>query len=295
MQSTELVPDLLWTCRAETAGLVADFEAAPTCSGLFDIGAVAELLVLGDSIPEAEPLRQLVCGGASRWLRTDILEDLCFSRTELTYYVALLAYMAQRSNVNFAADMTMMRRLCEARLIGRSEMPVMTQHLTAAYLARCGVETDFGDLGRRDLVRMIDKRVLRLRSDEYDVLAVLMLAQLLRLDPGLVGRRPTLYPQVLLVQAIRSGNANWLPVLAFVCTRWFSLDHRLRNTALRALLENLPAQGELLPAPKASGIECEYIGKARHGLRIRSTIALVFSLCTPGDSHAEDRASFAIC
>ncbi len=290
MQLTELVPDLLSTCHAETAALADDFQVVPTSSGLFDVGAVAELVVLGDVAPEAQPLCQLLGEAAATWLRSGVLEDLCFSRVEFTYYVALLAYLAQRSHAHSIPDMTVMKRLCQARLIGRSEMPVMTQQLTAAYLTRCGVETDFGDLGRRDLIRMIDKRVLRLRADEYDVLALLMFAQLLRLDPGSVGRRPVLYPQVLLVQAIRSRNANWLPVLAFLCAHFLQLEHGLRDVALQSLLEYLPARGELLPAPKASGREEEYVGTAGRGLRIRSTIALLLSLCTLGDLHVQDRA-----
>ena len=291
MNLTEYRSDLVVTCQAELGRLLSGFEAAPSSSGLFDIGAVAEIAVLGDGVPEIEPIRQILCDSAARWLRSGVLEDLCFPRVELTYTAALLAYLAQRSRGFSPGDMAVMKRLCEGGLIGRSEVPVLTQRLIAAYLTRCGIETDFGDLGRRDLMKMIDKRVLRVRSDEYDLLVVLMCAQLLRMEEQV--QRPAIYPQVLLVQAIRSGNANWLPVLAFVCAQSFSLDEDIRKAALESILERMPARGELLPAPRGVGIDSEYIGRAERGLRIRSTAALILSLCTLGDLHDEDRACIA--
>ena len=295
MHSTRLASNLVATCQAETARLLDGFEAAPTCSGLFDVGAVAEIVALGDAVPGIEGLRGAVCDAAARWLKSGVLEDLCFSRMELSYYTALMAYLARRGGGYEAGDMSVMKSLCEGRLIGRSEMPVLTQRLTAAYLTRCGIDADFGDLGQRDLARMIDKRVLRARSDEYDVLVVIMCAQLLHLEPDSFHSRPASYPQALLVQAIRSANINWLPVLAFVCEHWFSLQDGLRRAALECLLQNLPAPGELLPAPQGAVIDSEYIGRAGRGLRIRSTIALAFSLCTLGDSYVKDRAALAVC
>ena len=255
---------------------------------------IAEILALGDVVPGVECIRKPVCDAAARWLNQGILEDLCFWRVELSYYAALLAYLAQRGESYSPADMTVMKRLSEGRLIGRSEMPVLTQRLTAAYLSRCGSNADFGDLGQRDLARMIDKRVLRARTDEYDVLVVIMCAQLLNLEPDSFHTRPSLYPQAMLVQAIRSAHVNWVPVLAFLCAHWFSLEGGLRDAAAEFILGNLPARGELLPAPQGAVIDSEYIGRAVRGLRIRSTIALAFSLCTLGDSYAKHHAALAI-
>ena len=273
--------------------LLDGFDAAPTCSGLAQVGAVAEMVVLGDTVPGSEALREAVCDSAASWLRRGILEEFCISRVELTYHAALLAFLAQRARAYCPGDMAGLKRLCEGRLIGRGEMPVLTQTLTAAYLTRCGIDADFGDLGRRDLARMIDKRVLRPRSDEYDVLAVILYTQLVHLDPQSVHGRPALYPQALLVDAIRSANVNWLPVLTFLGTRSFAVDDRLQRAAFQSILQSLPARGELLPAPPGAGIDSEYIGRAGRGLRIRSTIALAYSLCALGDSHAEDRAPVA--
>lgn len=294
MQSTELIRPLLATCRKETARLLAEFEEAPSRSGLFDVGAVAEVVVLGNDIPQVAEVRQAVCDGAARWLRSGLLEDLCVSRVELMCHGALLCYLAQQSESFRPCEMTIMKRLCEGRIIGRSEMPVLTQQLVAAYLTNCGISADFGDLGHRDFSRMIDKRALRARSDEYDLIVLLMCAQLLHLGACPKDAGPTLYPRLLLTQAIRSQNANWLPVLTLLCDRFFQLDGGLREAALAAMLQNLPADGELLPAPQGVGVDNEFIGRAGRGLRIRSTVALLFSLCTPGEWNADQRASLAL-
>jgi len=294
MQSTELISQLFSTCFAESLRLLEGFEAAPTSASLFDVGAVAEMVVLGEAIPGSELLQQAICDAAARWLRSGILEDLCMLRMEVLSHAALLAYLARRATDYSAADIAVIKRLCTGRLLGRSEMPVLTQQLTAAYFARCGIDSDFGDMGSRDLARIIDKRILRARSDEYDVMAVLLCAQLLQLEGHLICSRPTRYPRALLVQAIRTDNSNWVPVLAYACAHSFSLDEPLRGAALKYLLRNLPQPGELLPPPAGAGIDSEYIVQAGRGLRIRSTLALAFALCTLGDTYVEARASVAI-
>jgi hypothetical protein len=61
-----------------------------------NVGAVAEIVVLGDTVPASEPLRQAICDSAASWLKRGVLEELCFSRTEGAYTAALLAFLAQR-------------------------------------------------------------------------------------------------------------------------------------------------------------------------------------------------------
>jgi hypothetical protein len=190
--------------------------------------------------------------------------------------------------------MAVLKGLCEGGLLGRNEMPVLTQRLIAACLWRCGIRAELGSLGERDLAKMIDKRVLRARSDEYDLLVFIMCAQLLHLEPAAAHQRPSLYPQVLLVETIRSGDMNWLPVLAFLCARWFGLPAYLRCAVRSAVLNHLPEYGELLPAPQSGSAESRHIERAGRGLRIRSTVALVSSLHILGDSYADERACLAV-
>ncbi len=287
MRSTELITRLLATCESELARLITGFEDAPTSSALSGAAAVAEILILGSDIQSADRLQNMLSDAATRWLRLGLLEELCYARVELVYPGVLLAYAARRSGTYRAADMQVIQRLCEGRLIARSEVPVLTQRLIAAYFTRCGVDAEFGDLGHRDLVKMVDKRALRARSDEYDMLVVLMCAQLLQLLGASVFDRPSLYPRLLLAQSVRSANENWLPVLVFLCNRWFPVEDGLRSAARDCIAQILPPPGELLPAPRASDFDQEYISRTGRGLRIRSTIALIFALCTPGESHAE--------
>jgi len=294
MPSTDLLAGLLFTCERELARLITAFEDAPSSSGLSGAAAVAEVLVLGEDIPFAESLQTMLSDAAARWLRLGMLEELCYARVELVYPAVLLAYLARRSASFRAQDGEVIQRLCEGRLIARSEVPVLTQRLIAAYLRRCGADVDFGEFGGRDLVKMVDKRALRARSDEYDMLVVLMCAQLLHLLGVSALERPGLYPQLLLAQAVRSANENWLPVLVFLCTRWFPAAAGLRNAALDRITEILPAPGDLLPAPRATDVDQEYIGRTGRGLRIRSTIALIFALCTSGGSLAEDLDCVAV-
>jgi hypothetical protein len=290
---TALLPDLTSTCHSEIDRLLIDLEAMPSRAGFLDAGALAEVLILCDDIPEMKPLIQPVCDAAARWLRSGLVEDIWFSKVEFAYHAALFACLALRGRGFSRCDMAVLKGLCEGGLLGRNEMPVLTQKLIAACLRRCGIRVDLGSLGERNLAKMIDKRVLRPRSDEYDLLVFIMCAQLLHLEPEAAHQRPSLYPQVLLVEAVRSGDMNWLPVLAFLCARWFGLPEYLRCAVRSTILNHLPGR-ELLPAPQSASAECQHIERAGRGLRIRSTVALVSSLHILGDSYADERACLAV-
>jgi hypothetical protein len=295
MHLTEVSNDLLSTCQSELVRLLDDFEAAPSGQGLSEVGAIAEVLTLSEPMHDPAPLTQMMRDAAARWLRSGALEELCFSRVELTNQVAILAFMAQRSADFSRTDMGIMKRLCDGGLVGRSEMPVLNQQLIAAYFSRCGAGNVFGHAGDRDLARLVDKRVLRARSDEYDLEVLLMCAQLLQLGLKDIRNKPCVYPRTLLVHAIRTQNANWVPVLTFLCAHWFRLEENLRNAALKSMLQHMPSRGELLPAPPSTKVDGEDIGRAGRGLRIRSTVALLTSLCTLGVTYVEDRACASVC
>src|SRR5207249_3213084 len=140
--------------------------------------------------------------------------------------------------------------------------------------------------GRRNLSKMLDKRILRARSDEHDILTLLMCAQLLHLQPTAGHERPSLYPHVLLLEAMRSANANWFAVLAFLCARFFGIPAPLGNAVRMVLSQHLPSAGQLLPLPAGSGLDSSYVERARRGLQLRSTVALLLSFQLLGDSYA---------
>jgi len=280
---------MLRLCQAEFKCLIQELESAPSRTAFFDVGAVAEVLVLTNGIPEAEGLTRMLCDASARWLKSGLLEDLLMARVEFAYHVALLTYLAQSAASFSPSDVEVIRNLSEGRLVARSEIPVLRQHLIAAYFSGCGIHTEFGQLGRRNLTQIIDRRVLRARSDEFDLLVLLMCAQLLQLDRSRGYQGPRTYPQAQLVQAMRSGNTNWLPVLALLCSRFFGFPGHLCGAAFKSMEESIPAPGELLPAPPGNQIDSEYIERTERGLRLRSTIALALSLALPGEAYGVEQ------
>ena len=276
---------MLRLCHSEFQRLILELDSAPSRTAFFDVGAVAEILVLTNGIPEAEGLTRMLCDAAARWLKSGLLEDLLMARVEFAYHVALLTYLAQSVASVSPSDLEVIRNLSDGRLIARSEIPVLRQHLITAYLWACGIHTDFGKLGRRNLTQIIDRRVLRARSDEFDLLVLLMCAQLLQLDCSRGYQGPRTYPQVLLVQAMRAGNTNWLPILTLLCRRFFGFPGPLCGAAFKSMEESIPAPGQLLPAPPGNQIDSDYIERTERGLRLRSTIALALSLALPGETY----------
>lgn len=287
MLPSQSAAQLLATSQAELEKLLVNFERDPSRAGFFDIGAVAEVLALSERIQAARSLTATLADAASRWLRSGLLEDAAFARVEFVYHTAVLCYLARHGKDYSGADMLTVKRLFEARLIGRSELPVVTQQVTGAYLSLCGVHADFTQQGQRDLVLMIDKRVLRTRSDEYDIAVLIMCAQLLQFGANPSQSRPLLFPQILLTQAIRSVNLNWLSVLAFLCAKVFGLPYWLRAAAVECILDHLPPKGDLLPWPKSNACDSKYIQRASRGLRLRSTIALALYFNDLGDFNHE--------
>lgn len=275
MTLTSYADQILATAQTELDRLLADFQSTPSCAGLFDIGGTAEILVLAQGLSTARILTSALANAASGWLRSGLLEDIFFARSGLGYHTALLCYVAWQGCGQQDRELRVVERMFNARLIGRNESAILTQQVIGTYLSLCGIDVDLNKLGKRDLVTMIDKRVLRTRSDEYDLLVLIMGAQLLRLKSSFcLQRKPKLFPHVLLAQAIRSCNLNWIPVLAFLCAIVYGLPTYLEVSATECLSTAVPLTAELLPPPKDIGYDSEYIQRATRGLRLRSTIAL---------------------
>lgn len=284
---------ILRLCQAEFQHLIEELETAPSRTAFFDVGAVAEVLVLTTGILEAEALTRVLRDAAAKWLKSGLLEDLLMARAEFAYHIALLSYLARSAASWSPSDMEVIGDLSKGRLIARNEIPVLRQHLITAYFSRCGLQADFGQLGRRNLAQLVDRRALRARSDEFDLLVLLMCAQLLQLEHNPEYQGPRTYPQVLLGQAMRAGNTNWLPVLTFLCGRFFGLPEPLRRAAFNILQESIPPEGQLLPAPPANQIDSEYIERTERGLRLRSTIALALSLASLGELYGDKQVGAA--
>lgn len=283
----------LLLCKAELERLIREFDSNPSRSAFYDIGAVAEVLVLCVEIPAAESLLQLLRDASARWLKSGLFEDLLIARAEFAYHIAMLCYLAQDARSWNPADMDVIRDLYNGRMITRSEMPLLRQRLIIAYLAQCGLQTYSGQPESRDLERSINRRGLRARYDEFDLQVLLMCAQLLQLKGSEVQEVPRTYPQVLLVQAMRSENRNWAPVLTLLCSRFFEARESLLHAALQSMQDLIPSPGQLLPPPPTSHLDSEYISRTERGLRLRSTIALALTLDSLGELYDASQLSAA--
>jgi len=260
-------------CIVEVAQLVAEFEEVPSRKGFYDLGATAEILAFGTPLESVRPLRATLAGAALRWLRSGQIEDVMFNRVEFLYHAALLCHLASEAPGYADDDATQVRRLLTSGLVGRSELPVVTMQVIADHLQSCDIHVDRDAVGARDLRVVLDRRVLRPRSDEYDVLTVIMVAQLCSRGNPHGYPLPRVFPHLMLVQAIRAGHVNWIPVLALLCTQVFGMPAWLRRGARDAAASALANATGLLPTPETGLWENDLVKRADRGLRIRSSIA----------------------
>jgi hypothetical protein len=282
MTLSDSSPKLLAASQAELEKLLDEFERSPSRATFFDIGATAEILSL-DRRPEGPtPLVAMLSNAAARWLWSGILEEVAFAYAGCVYHTALLCYFAQYSDKYHPSDIKTIKRLSEGRLLGRSDLPLLSREVTAAYLSRCQVSATFGVSGKRDLATFIDKRVLRACSDEYDIMTLIMCAQLLQLGCASYESRVRLFPRTLLIESVRSDNINWLSVLTFLCVRMFGLPPWLRSAVIERAITHLPEGVGLLQWPQ-SDKESDIFQRTAHGLRLRSTIALMLCLNDLGE------------
>lgn len=257
----------------EVERLITEFDRSPRPKEFYDLGAIAEVLALCASLASAQPLRARVSVAALAWLRAGLFEDALFAKVEHLYHTTLLCYLASGVPAYRTADAAHAGQLLTSGLVGRSELPVLTMQIVATYVGACGIDFDLDALGSRDLRLVVDKRVLRARSDEYDILTLMMVAQLASLSDRFSHSLPQIFPQALLVQAIRSGHLNWIPILTLLCTTVYGIPPWLRRGATDAMRRSLEQATELLPAPEPGSWENDYVTRAEHGLRVRSSIA----------------------
>ncbi|MFV2072660.1 MAG: hypothetical protein ACC742_08410 [Thermoanaerobaculales bacterium] len=260
-------------CAGETDRLIAAFECSPGQNGFFNLGAIAEVLALSVRMDATRALRDRVSLAALGWLRGGLLDDALFARVEFLYHVTLFCFLASKAGDFRPTDAAHTGRLLAGGMAGRSELPVLTMQVVATLMMACGIELDAEAFGRRDLRKVIDKRVLRARSDEFDILTLTMVGQLCSAAEQNRDRLPRLFPQALLVQAIRLGHVNWIAILALLCGTVFGMPGWLRYGAIGALGSHLEEANGLLPPPKQGFVENDHIKRVENGLRIRSSIA----------------------
>lgn len=260
-------------CAMDIERLLADFEQQPDQTIFFDLGAVAEILVLCGDIESTRSLRERLSSAVLGWLRRGLLEDALFAKAAYLYHSSLFCYFASRAPDFRPEDAAHTGRLLTSGLAGRNELPVISMELIATCLAAAGIDPGTTDAEMRDLQLVVDRRVLRSRSDEYDIHTLTMVAQLFRLGGRASEQLPRLFPRTLLVQSIRAGHINWVAVLSFLCATVYGMPAWLRDGAIEALTSHLEKAGGLLPAPDDSFAENDHVQRAERGLRLRSSIA----------------------
>jgi hypothetical protein len=267
------VADMKALCMADSESLIADFERSREEIAYFDLGAIAEVLVLSTELDTTRSLRERFSVAALEWLRDGLFEDATFVRLDYLYHATLFCYLAGQAPGFRPADVAHINSFWAGGMAGRSEQPVLTSETTAALLAACGIELDPEPLVTRDLRLVIDKRVLRARSDEHDIQTLTMAAQLCRVGDRHRDRLPRIFPQALLVQAIQLGHVNWIAIGALLCATTFGMPAWLRSGADEALASHLEQATGLLPPPAEDFVENDHVKRAERGLRIRSSIA----------------------
>jgi|SRR5262245_29389696 len=269
---------LITDLERQLQNVLDDFSAAPSRDYLFEVGAIAEVAVLGQDLPSGERLTALMRQAAADWSRRGLLEEVCFSETLLTYHTAILLLLAG------PVDCSVFRRLSDAAMIGRSEWPALTQLHISALFRKCGIDSTLPGSELADFTLRIDKRCLRARSDEYDLTLLLTVAHLMQLSEtgGMSSHipcgKPRVLPHLLLTQALRGRNLNWLPILVFLCRRFFGLPRDIGKAARVMLGEVAATPGSFDPPPANFRREMEYFSRSARSLRIRSATAFAFYL-----------------
>ena len=264
---------LVGQIERELSILLEDFNSAPSRAGMFEVGTVAEVVILGRDLPSGQRLARLIGKAGRRWMDRGLFEDVCFSEAQLMYHTMLLFQLTGQ------VPCDILQALSDKGMIGRSEWPVLTQLCIATMLNQSGVQLPLPETETADLTACIDKRCLRAQSGEYDLALLLTTAQLLqdrqiaRLRPSLLTGVPRILPRVLLVQALRAGNWNWVSVLSFLCRRSFGLPDYL-DQALRCALSEIPATSENFDLPKDICEQSEHFSRSVRALRLRGTAAL---------------------
>lgn len=257
--------------------MISDWEALPTSETFFDIGTALEVVILDTENKAIAGLRELFASAALRWLRNGTIENAIFTSIENIYHCSLLCHLASLQPDFVPEDAKIISDLLNGGIVTRSELPVLTQYTVAYHFANIAAHQNIDALARRNISNMIDKRVLRARSDEYDVLVLIMLTQIRKSINPLLGNLGLLN-QVLLVQALRSEDLNRVAILLYLGCKMEILPESLKSSA-SAFLEQHNPSNDLHPLPTTGDIDHEYTSRASRGLRIRSTIAqsLIFN------------------
>lgn len=257
-------------CLAHLDEIISEMDDIST-EALLDISAVAELV---KSAPESVVLaasRARLRVAALRWLKAGVLAEIVFTKPEFTHSIALLVSLAREAPGFAAGADESIIRLISTGMIGRSELPTLSLEVAAMCYGQGS--SSFQKSGRT-LSKLIDKRILRRRTDEYDIATLIMVGHLVSADPSLCGSSAQTFPQVLLLDALRQGHHNYVAVLAFLNRFVFvGTPPALLQCAREFLSAFRDSGGGLIPPPQEQYLYSEFLERSPLGLQLRSTLA----------------------
>jgi hypothetical protein len=269
-----LLADIRRDLEIQLNAILNDFESAPSRAGLFEVGVIAEVVTLARDLPSARVFVKLLGAASTRWAQSGLLEDLCFCESKLIYFSALLLSLTEQ------APLEVFSVLSRHGLIGRSEYGGLTQLFISAMLSCRDENPILPQLELASLTINIDKRCLQSRTNELDLSSLMIAAQLIQLRKGrlrpLLGlSTPGIFPNVLLVQAIRNKNWNSVSLLSFLCRYIFSMPDYLNQTSRAACITLIQHPESFLPSMNVIHDEITLHERTARSLKLRSAIALL--------------------
>jgi len=262
------------TVGAELDSALHRFSVDRTINSILDVGAVVEVLQSAPQLPSFARARAQVAAAAQQWLKSGLLPELMVMKGALSHPITLLVEIATEAPAYRSGDLDPLAAMVEGGLVGRGELPTLTLQLVSAAFSRLGITIPAVAGRAEDLRRIVDKRVLRSRSDEYDLATLMMAAQLFRAKSTPRDSMPKVFPRIMLVEALRCGHLNWIALLALLNGHVFPQAPRAMMLGARAQLEKAVKGGtDLLPMPNPDVLYSEFLERSDLGLRLRSTLA----------------------
>ncbi|MFN7397539.1 MAG: hypothetical protein ACK5SX_00415 [Sandaracinobacter sp.] len=257
----------------EVETIFTDFEALPSSDTLLNLSYVCEVLLINPSNPLLKGCCDQAAERSLEWLKAGLLTEVLFSHAEHAYPIALLVALSRRSD---QFDIDYLRTLADLvahKIILMSELPYLSLSAIHALFGTDTVSINFEVLPSIALKSMIDKRVLRSRSDEYDVTSLMHAMSVVKHHQALPDQRPFVFATALLMRAIRNGDANWLAVLAYLCHEIFPCNQMVLAAAYRRLDQSSLSDEGIMPPPSKDVLYPEFLERSDRGLKLRSSLA----------------------
>ena len=255
--------------------LFTEFKSFPSTDCLLNISYVAEVLLIDPRLPILNDCVEIAASISAKWLEEEVLTELLFSHNDLAYPVAVLVALAACHEGFLPSRTDKIAQLIHNRISLMSELPYLSTSAITAHLYTATITVEGGVISDNILRDMIDKRVLRSRSDEYDITALMHAASLIAYNQTPKARRPHLFSSALLVRALRTGDPNWVALLSYICCDVFPTNKLLLDTARQWLSGFQSENYDLLPAPQKHVLYPEFLDRPDIGLRLRSSIAFI--------------------